>query len=413
MKIKSSRAQLLAVAVLLPSIGSVGALAAPAAHADTPFPTVSQTFNFTGSQQTFVVPGGVAFLDLTVDGGSGGSGYSSSTGGKRGAGGPGAQVTGMVAVHPGDHLDFAVGSAGGKGTKPPKGCDGVNHDYPSQGGGAGYGGGGLGGAAELCIAGGGGGGGGVTSVYLNGFGSGTLEAVAGGGGGGGGGGGVAGYKGGVGGTAAASPGDGGDGTGLGHGSGGTGGGGGVQGGGWAGPATSGGGGGGGGGGHQHSGSGGTAGDVGAGAGGGGGAGDSYSDALLFDGVAPAGNGTDADGLLTVTYNAPITQTFSSATPSTVIQGQSVTYSTMIEDYAGVSVPTGVVVFSTGSTLLCAVVLVPDQSPNTARDRADGSCTATSAPVGTDTITTSYSGDSTFPSHATSDFDVTVTAPGGS
>lgn len=67
--------------------------------------TTTQTFNFTGSQQTFVVPTGVTSLDFLVNGASGGAngGYSGGTGG---------QVTGKLAVTPGQTLYLYVGGSG-------------------------------------------------------------------------------------------------------------------------------------------------------------------------------------------------------------------------------------------------------------------------------------------------------------
>jgi hypothetical protein len=68
----------------------------------------------------------------------------------------------------------------------------------------------------------------------------------------------------------------------------------------------------------------------------------------------------------------------SALPSPQTYGQSVTYAVTLPSSA-----TGTVTFTTGSTTLCTAPL-PALS-----------CTATNAPVGTDTVTATYSGDSNF------------------
>ncbi|MGH3768468.1 MAG: hypothetical protein ACRDS0_16470 [Pseudonocardiaceae bacterium] len=65
---------LLAAALIAPSIVALGALTTPAvAHADFG-DTFSRSFGYTGGSQSFVVPDGVAFVDITADGGEGGDG---------------------------------------------------------------------------------------------------------------------------------------------------------------------------------------------------------------------------------------------------------------------------------------------------------------------------------------------------
>ena len=256
---------------------------------------IIKTFSYTGKIQTFTVPNGVTNLQLTVRGAGGRSGIGSS-GVAAGTGGPGAQITGTVAVTPGTVLHLGVGQGGGTGGAT--GCG-------SQGGSGGHGlsgyGGGSGGAASLCIAGGGGGGGAASFVRIGS----NAEALvtAAGGGGGGGGGGIVGYSGGSGGSAGKA-GGGGDGSGAGHGSGG------KQGesssalggsGTGAGSGTSAGGGGGGGAGAR-GGTGGTAGGAGAGGGGGGGAGSNHVSGSLTDPVVSASpSGAGADGLIVIAY----------------------------------------------------------------------------------------------------------------
>lgn len=114
----------------------------------------SQTFNFTGNAQTFVVPVCVTSLQVDVRGAQGGTGNSGS-----GAGGLGGRVQTTLAVTPGETLFVYVG-----GTPNPLEAAGWN------GGGSGVvSGGGGGGASDLrrggqslndriVVAGGGGGG---------------------------------------------------------------------------------------------------------------------------------------------------------------------------------------------------------------------------------------------------------------
>lgn len=76
-----------------------------------------------------------------------------------------------------------------------------------------------------------------------------------------------------------------------------------------------------------------------------------------------------------------TTTVSTSTNSTT-QGTSVKYSATVS--GGSSTPTGTVSFAAGSTALCQATL----------SNGTGSCNASTAPVGNDTITGTYSGDST-------------------
>lgn len=91
-----------------------------------------------------------------------------------------------------------------------------------------------------------------------------------------------------------------------------------------------------------------------------------------------------------------TTTTISVSPTSTTQGSSVTYSASVK---GSTTPTGTVSFTTGSTSLCTATL----------SGGAGSCTATNAPVGSDSITGTYSGDS---SHAGSSGSarLTVTIP---
>ncbi|MGH3768812.1 MAG: Ig-like domain-containing protein [Pseudonocardiaceae bacterium] len=180
------------------------------------------------------------------------------------------------------------------------------------------------------------------------------------------------------------------------------------------------GGGGGGAGYPKSGSGGKAGSSETFSGGGGGAGgDSYTGGpantapttqglLIFDRIDASPRGAGTNGQVTISYRAPSTQGFTSADPTTSTVGQRVAYSTVIQDNAGITTPTGSVTFSVGSIQLCSVTLKPDTVTFAA---GSGSCKATNTPVGTDTVTTTYSGDGTFPSSNTSATPITVTVLG--
>lgn len=115
--------------------------------------TTTQTFNFTGSPETFIVPSCTDTICVVVAAGQGGGG----------TGGQGAVINTCIPVNSGDQLEIIVGEQGA--------C-------PA----AGYGGGGAGGTANSA-ANSGCGGGGASSIAING----TLVVVAGAGGGQGGG----------------------------------------------------------------------------------------------------------------------------------------------------------------------------------------------------------------------------------
>lgn len=121
---------------------------------------ITQTFTYTGGEQSFVVPAGVTQLQVLLVGGSGGEGGV--------AGGVAAKVTAALEVTPGQTLYVEVG--------------GIGKDS-GEGGGGGFNGGATGG-------GGAGGGGGASDIRLLPLASGlspdTRLVVAAGGGGGGG-----------------------------------------------------------------------------------------------------------------------------------------------------------------------------------------------------------------------------------
>lgn len=121
----------------------------------------TKTFDFTGGEQTFVVPAGVAQLHVILIGGSGGDGVFA-------AGGAAAEVTTDFKVTPGETLYIEVGGTGEDGGE---GGEGGFNGGAAGGGGAGGGGGasdirllprsmGLSTDTRLVIAAGGGGAGG-------------------------------------------------------------------------------------------------------------------------------------------------------------------------------------------------------------------------------------------------------------
>jgi hypothetical protein len=153
-------------------LGALCALACvlvePAASAQA----TTQTFTYTGSEQTFTVPAGVTSLEVVAVGGHGGNAAR--------AGGAAAQVTGALSVTPGETLYVEVGGNGGEGGSYSTG--GFN------GGGEGAGGGG--GASDVrtssrefglspddrLIVAAGGGGGGTTGSDIGGAGGAAGEA---------------------------------------------------------------------------------------------------------------------------------------------------------------------------------------------------------------------------------------------
>ncbi len=87
------------------------------------------------------------------------------------------------------------------------------------------------------------------------------------------------------------------------------------------------------------------------------------------------------------------------TPSSAIQGQSISYSTAVTGPGGT--PTGTVAVTEGNATLCTVTLTS----------GSGSCSATTASLGNDVITATYSGDQTFESSSgTASVSVTIANP---
>ncbi len=112
---RARRAGSLVGLALLACIGSSALLVAPA-EAETFFPeptTITETFAYTGAEQTLTVPTGVFSVQVLAIGGHGGSAGA--------AGGAGAQVSGEVSVTPGQTLYIEVG---GNGTASAGGWNG-------------------------------------------------------------------------------------------------------------------------------------------------------------------------------------------------------------------------------------------------------------------------------------------------
>jgi hypothetical protein len=114
-------------------------------------------------------------------------------------------------------------------------------------------------------------------------------------------------------------------------------------------------------------------------------------------------GAISNNSFTVTDDSPsapvaATTTQASVNPASATSGTTVTYSASVTAAGGT--PTGHVTFATGSTTLCTTGSLVNGS---------GSCTATSAPVGADTITASYSGATGFAT-SSGTASLTVSAP---
>lgn len=124
---------------------------------------VTETFDFTGGSQTFVVPADVCQITVDAFGAAGGTISASAPG-------QGGRATATLAVTPGEVLQVNVGGAGEDG------------EFPSGGGGGagGFNGGGVGGSASTV---GGAGGGGASDLRRAPFGLADRLVVAGGAGG--------------------------------------------------------------------------------------------------------------------------------------------------------------------------------------------------------------------------------------
>jgi hypothetical protein len=155
---------------------SIGALTLAAAGPTAPAQAATQTFAYTGAEQTFLVPAGVTSVNVFAVGGSGGAGGNSGA-----AGGAAGAVSANLTVAPGQVLYVEVGGSGQAG-----GAGSAGGANGGGGGGAGTGGGGGGGGASdvrrsplsnglapdprLLVAPGGGGGGASASLSSGGAG---------------------------------------------------------------------------------------------------------------------------------------------------------------------------------------------------------------------------------------------------
>ena len=148
-------------------------------------PAGTTTYSVVNSSTSWTVPAGYNAVRVTALGGGGGGGGCDTHPGYVGA--PGAMVTSIITVSPGDVLTFNVGGGGGAGRNDqgsaPGGAGGLAPAGMSGGSGSN--------AGPTPYSGSGGGGGGASSVYKNG----SPVVVAGGGGGGGGGGNYSGGRG--------------------------------------------------------------------------------------------------------------------------------------------------------------------------------------------------------------------------
>lgn len=100
------------------------------------------------------------------------------------------------------------------------------------------------------------------------------------------------------------------------------------------------------------------------------------------GVARPGHGETGctNGAVEVSFNKPTTSTVT-VSPASVTSGTRVAYEVVVAPKSGTGTPTGTITFTTGSTSLCTAVL----------SGGVAACGATNAPVGTDTVTGTYSG----------------------
>jgi len=113
-------------------------------------------------------------------------------------------------------------------------------------------------------------------------------------------------------------------------------------------------------------------------------------------VGTAGfNAVTLDGAL-----RPTTVAASSA-PTSTLNGSSVTYSATVVPSSGGGSPGGTIAFTSGTVALCSAPV----------SAGAASCSVTTAPLGTDAVTASYGGDSTFSaSSGTSVLTINVPAP---
>ena len=138
--------------------------------------TITESFSYTGAQQTWSVP--TAVTSITIDGYGAAGGHGASD--QRGIGGKGGRLIATSTVTPGENLYIYVGGKGGNTTaNPGTGYDSVNNPYSAGDALPGFNGGGSPGSES------GGAGGGATDIRQGGNSLTNRIFVAGGGGGGG------------------------------------------------------------------------------------------------------------------------------------------------------------------------------------------------------------------------------------
>jgi hypothetical protein len=161
----------LAVGLLAAALGVV------VPSAPTGAETITQSFSYSASAQTWTVPSGVSSLTVTLTGGQGGLGGGDSQGSPT-PGGYRGVVTGTIPVTPGQVISIGVGGGGGTGVSSRgSAAGGAAGQNPFDG----YDGSAGGIAGPAGSSGGGGGGGAATVVRIDG-----TDIVAGGAGGNGG-----------------------------------------------------------------------------------------------------------------------------------------------------------------------------------------------------------------------------------
>ena len=138
-------------------------------------PSGSQTFTYTGSQQTFSVPTGVSSITIKTWGAQGGSGGYYSNSSYCSTGGKGGYSTGILSVSSGNTVYIYVGGQG----EGYSSCGTQMQNTGAKDGGW------NGGGGNSVTGAGGTGGGGASDVRYGGTGTSNRKIVAGGGGGGG------------------------------------------------------------------------------------------------------------------------------------------------------------------------------------------------------------------------------------
>ncbi len=121
--------------------------------------------------------------------------------------------------------------------------------------------------------------------------------------------------------------------------------------------------------------------------------------------AANGIGADSTKAFTLVVAKQASSTSVSVSPTSVKYGTAVTFSVTVT-HPHLGTPTGKVTVAVNGTAVCSVTL-------TASDTGSGSCTSSSAPIGSaEKVTASYAGDANFDgSSGTSATTLTVTAPG--